>query len=226
MKRLGIWIGILLGALLLVGLLHCFVCSSYLMLSSDMGEALLPGERVVVNKWSYGLRTPFTSLFGYHRWNEKPVCRGDIAVFNNPVDRSHALDSREIFAYRCMALPGDTISIDNYHLIVPRQGTPVAVDKHNITLLCNTILLHEGKKALVRHDSLFVDGKAVHVYTFAQDYYWMSSDGAGNIAASRYFGFVPADHLIGRAAFIWFSKDSRQDVFHCYRWHRFFSLVK
>lgn len=226
MKQFGIWIGILLGAVLLVWLLHCFVFSSYRILSSDMEDSLLPGERIIVNKWSYGLRTPYPSLFGYHRWMSRPVQKGDVVIFNNPMDTNHPFNCRQIYAYRCMAQPGDTISIDSCQLIIPKHGLKLHVSKSNITLFCNTILLHEGKKAFIKNDSLFVDNKPTSIYQFQKDYYWMSSDKAGNVAGSRYFGLVPFDHIIGRAAFIWFSKDNRYNWAHGYRMNRFFTSIK
>ena len=91
-------------------------------------------------------------------------------------------------------------------LIVPARGRALRVYPWNRALLCNTLVLHEHKKAFVRNDTLYVDGKPTWHCYFTKDYYWVTSDNTANISDSRLFGFVPEDHLIGRAAFIWFSK--------------------
>lgn len=227
MKKWSIWIWILLGAIFVVWLLHCFAFSSYVMLSSDMKSTLLPGERIIVNKWSYGLRTPYMSLFGYHRWGERPIQRGDVVVFNNPLEQNNkTIDKKDIFIYRCLAGPGDTLSVDSIKLLIPYHGCSITVNNTNRTLLCNMLNLHEKKKAIIRHDTLFVDNKPIKSYIFQNDYYWMVSDNASNISDSHYFGFVPFNHIIGRATFIWFSKDNQKNIFNGYRWNRFFKTIK
>ena len=74
----------------------------------------------------------------------------------------------------------------------------------NVVLLCNTIVSHEQKQAEVRGDTLWVEGKPATSFTFSKDYYWMASNDPVNLYDSRLFGFVPEDHIIGKAWFIWF----------------------
>ena len=91
------------GVILIVVLLRSCVATSYLIPSSGMENSLYRGERILVNKWSYGLRLPFMSLWGYHRWTDKYVRKDDILVFNNPANLSQAtIDQREIFISRCL----------------------------------------------------------------------------------------------------------------------------
>lgn len=92
-------------------------------------------------------------------------------------------------------------------LVVPAKGRVVRVYPWNRTLLCNTLVLHERKKAYIQNDTLYVDGKPTWHCRFTKDYYWVTSDNTANISDSRLFGFVPEDHLIGRAALIWYSRD-------------------
>lgn len=227
MKRLGIWIGVLLGAAFIVWLLHCFVFSSYVILSSDMRDTLQPGDRVIVNKWSYGLRLPYMSLLGYHRLGDEDVQKGDVVVFNDPLDvQQPTIDNRQLLIYRCLAVPGDTISVDSCRLPIPRAGSLIKVDKFNCKLLCNTLRLHEHRHATVRHDTLFVDNMAVRRCVFTKDYYWMVSDKMPNVTDSHLFGLVPFDHIIGKATFVWFSKDNTQNIVYGYRWNRFFHFIK
>ena len=89
--------------------------------------------------------------------------------------------------------------------VIPAKGVPVKVYPWNVTLLCNTIVAHEHQSAEVRHDTLYVKGKPVEAYTFGKDYYWVASNDPVNICDSRLFGFVPEDHLIGKAWRIWYS---------------------
>ena len=86
------------GAVVVVLLLRGFAFTSYLIPSTGMENSIFQGERILVNKWSYGLRVPFMSLFSYHRWCESPVQRQDIVVFNNPAGiREPVIDRREIY---------------------------------------------------------------------------------------------------------------------------------
>ena len=94
---------------------------------------------------------------------------------------------------------------DSHPLVIPAKGKVIKVYPWNVTLICNTILRHEGRRALVKNDTLFVDGKPVNFYIFKKDYYWMASNNPVNLADSRLFGLVPHDHLIGRASYIWYS---------------------
>ena len=74
------WILAFAGAVVVVLLLRGFAFTSCLIPSTGMENSIFQGERILVNKWSYGLRVPFMSLFSYHRWCESPVRRQDIVV--------------------------------------------------------------------------------------------------------------------------------------------------
>ena len=301
----------LLLVILVVFFIRLFACTSCLIPSSGMENSLFQGERILVNKWSYGLRVPFMSLFSYRRWCESPVGREDIVVFNNPAGVSFPIDRREIFISRCIGIPGDTLLIDSlfnvtaqdgiyspdhkqlyayprnkevqmdsllsilsipssdlmgqdgnenvrsfsryeYYLleqamngkswirplrnstekrevrplIVPGKGRAVKVYPWNRTLLCNTLVMHEGKRAEIKNDTLFIEGRPSQHCYFTKNYYWMASNNSVNLSDSRLFGFVPQDHLIGRASLIWFSKENNAAPFQGYRWERFFRHVK
>ena len=275
------------------------------------GELSLSGERILVNKWSYGLRLPLMSAFSYHRWRERPVQKRDIVVFNNPAGiQQPTIDRREIYISRCIGTPGDTLLVDSlfsvsspeaqfnpdkkrlytypaskenlitslirtlsitndglmgsddsthvrsfsryeYYLleqaigdrnwirpltekqdkelkplIVPSKGKALRVYPWNITLLRNTLVMHEGKQAEIKNDTLYIDGKPTQHCFFTKDYYWMASNNSVNLSDSRLFGFVPQDHMIGKASLIWFSKEKGTGILDGYRWNRFFQSVK
>jgi len=73
---------------------------------------------------------------------------------------------------------------------------------------------------------LIIDGQEVTRYTFKQNYYFMMGDNRHNSLDSRYWGFVPEDHIVGKAFFIWLSLDRDAGFFNKIRWSRFFRLIR
>ena len=305
------WIFAFAGAIAVVLLLRGFAFTSCLIPSTGMENSLSQGERILVNKWSYGLRVPLMSLFSYHRWCERSVRQQDVVVFDTPAAIGQpTIDRREIYISRCIGTPGDTLLVDSlfsvsspeaqfnpdkkrlysypatkeqlitslmqtlsitndglmgsndsthvrsfsryeYYLleqaisdqnwiqplteksekelkplIVPGKGKALRVYPWNITLLRNTLVMHEGKQAEIKNDTLYIDGKPTQHCFFTKDYYWMASNNSVNLSDSRLFGFVPQDHIIGKASLIWFSKEKGTGIFDGYRWNRFFQSVK
>ncbi len=122
------------------------------------------------------------------------------------------------------ALQTDTT--DGVHpFVVPSRGVLVKVYPWNAKLLCNTINLHEGRHATLQGDLLVIDGTPVKGFRFTKDYCWVAASNSINIADSRLFGFVPEDHLIGRASLIWFSHDPQQPWNKGFRWERIFQKL-
>ena len=116
------WIIAFAGAIVIVLLLRGFAFTSCLIPSSGMENSLFQGERILVNKWSYGLRVPYMSLFSYHRWNPRRIDKDDIVVFNNPAAiKEPVIDRREIYISRCIGVPGDTLLIDSLFNVVDRN---------------------------------------------------------------------------------------------------------
>lgn len=114
--------GAIIGIILVVVLLRGCVMTSYLIPSSGMENSLFQGERILVNKWSYGLRLPLMALWNYHRWGDSPVQKEDIIVFNNPANLSEPVISRrETFISRCIGVPGDTLLIDSLFSVIPSE---------------------------------------------------------------------------------------------------------
>lgn len=111
-------------------------------------------------------------------------------------------------------------------LIIPGKGKVIRVYPWNRTLLRNTLVLHEGKQAEIKNDTLYIDGRPTQHCYFTKDYYWMASNNSVNLSDSRLFGFVPQDHVIGKASLIWFSKENTSRPFSGYRWNRFFQTVR
>ena len=313
MKRWTKYGKILGTAITTVLLVRALLVTSCFIPSSGMENSLYKGEGVLVNKWSYGLRLPFPSWIGYHRIAQKPVDKGDVVVFNNPMpaNQNERLEARDLFISRCIGTPGDTLLLNNellaidgqvfspdskelyvypsssedllletlaalgitdntlvgyeaggnyirsfshyeyylisqrvgeeiafvplkksekikslekelvhlsdttdadcnvetqkvYPFVIPAKGKAVRVYPWNAKLLCNTLISHEQCSADVKGDTLLVNGSPVAEVIFKKDYYWVASNDPVNFNDSRLFGFVPEDHLIGKAWYIWY----------------------
>lgn len=116
---------------------------------------------------------------------------------------------------------------DNYGpLWIPEAGATVRLDSHNIALYERIIRVYEKNELKITSDGHFViNGKETDEYTFKQDYYFMMGDNRHNSLDSRYWGFVPEDHIVGRPALIWLSTDSSKSFPSNVRWKRFLKFV-
>jgi signal peptidase I len=119
-------------------------------------------------------------------------------------------------------------TIDNFGpLWVPKEGAVIPVNDSTLTFYGTIIRNYEHHDDVkIEKGKLFIDGKEVTEYTFKQDYYFMMGDNRHNSLDSRYWGFVPADHIVGKAFFIWLSVDKHAGFFHKIRWSRFFNLIE
>lgn len=116
-------------------------------------------------------------------------------------------------------------------LKVPAKGLKVPMTPANVALYGEAIQKYEGNKDVkIAGYSITVEGKAITSYTFKQDYYFMMGDNRHNSADSRFWGFVPSDHIVGKAFFVWMSIDSNKSLFSSefwkiIRWNRLFRFV-
>lgn len=112
--RWTLWLKAVFTATAVALLVKMLLVTSCIIPSSGMENSLYQGEGILVNKWSYGLRVPFPSLWGYHRLGKKPVEKGDIFLFNNPDPRreSEWMERRELFISRCTGVAGDTLMLN------------------------------------------------------------------------------------------------------------------
>jgi signal peptidase I len=112
-------------------------------------------------------------------------------------------------------------SIDNYGKIwIPKKGAQIPLTPQNVVLYKRCINVYEGNSWEQRDGKIFIDGKEATTYTFKMSYYWMMGDNRHKSQDSRLWGFVPEDHIVGKAAIIWFSWE------HGPRWNRLFKMVK
>jgi signal peptidase I len=117
---------------------------------------------------------------------------------------------------------------DNFGPItIPKEGMKITLDEKNLAMYKSVITTFDlNEKAEYKDGKIFIDGKAITEYTFKQDYYFMMGDNRYESDDSRYWGFVPADHVVGKAVFIWMSIDKDGNFLNKIRWNRLFSLIK
>lgn len=111
---------------------------------------------------------------------------------------------------------------DNFGpLWIPAEGETIELTEENLPLYRRAIDVYEDNDLEVRDGQIYINGEVANSYTFKQDYYFMMGDNRHNSADSRFWGFVPFDHIVGKAVFIWFSTDPETGI----RFDRLFSLV-
>jgi signal peptidase I len=112
-------------------------------------------------------------------------------------------------------------------LWIPAKGATVALTLENLPLYRRIIEVYEGHRLAVQDGVIYIDGEAATSYTFSMDYYWMMGDNRQNSADSRFWGFVPEDHIVGKASFVWLSLDKERGWFDGkVRWNKMFRSVK
>ena len=119
-------------------------------------------------------------------------------------------------------------NIDNFGpLQMPKAGATVKLDKRSLPLYERIITAYEHNTLKIEGNTIFINNKPADSYTFKQDYYWMMGDNRHNSADSRYWGFVPYDHIVGKASFVWLSLDKNKSLFNGkIRWAKLFRKVK
>ncbi|MBR4478413.1 MAG: signal peptidase I [Bacteroidales bacterium] len=111
-------------------------------------------------------------------------------------------------------------------LWIPKKGETVELDTDNLPLYERIITAYEKNDLKVNAEGIiYINGKEAYSYTFAQDYYFMMGDNRHNSLDSRYWGFVPEDHIVGRPAVIWLSTNRDAKFPKNIRWRRFLKFV-
>lgn len=117
-------------------------------------------------------------------------------------------------------------SRDNYGpLWLPKEGATIELNEENYYKYHRAITAYEGNSLEMRNGKFVLNGEAAESYTFKQDYYWMMGDNRHSSDDSRYWGFVPEDHIVGKPVFIWMSWDKYADGINKIRFDRVFTTV-
>ena len=176
----------------------------------------------------------------YHSLAISPGMREHILAQKNPLVKSIELTPRNatrrrpedlLFPYRSSRTfvnNYDKWTEDNFGPVwIPAEGATIAINDSTLQLYGRTIVLYDhNDDAKIEKGKLIIDGKEVTTYTFNQNYYFMMGDNRHNSLDSRFWGFVPEDHIVGKAFFIWLSLDRDESFINKIRWSRFFKLIK
>ena len=104
-------------------------------------------------------------------------------------------------------------------VLIPKKGSPIDLNASNISLYERAIRVYENNVLEVKDGKIFINGMETTQYTFKMNYYWMMGDNRQDSQDSRYWGFVPEDHVVGEAWLIWMSWDKG------IRWKRMFNTI-
>lgn len=116
-----------------------------------------------------------------------------------------------------------TWSNDNFGPIyIPKKGATVALNLESLPFYWRAIKVYEQNKLEVKEGKIYVNDQEVNSYTFKQNYYWMMGDNRHNSEDSRYWGYVPEDHIVGKPLFIWFSTKGG-NIRNGINWNRIFT---
>jgi signal peptidase I len=118
-------------------------------------------------------------------------------------------------------------NIDNFGPVtIPKKGMILQLNDSTMCQYKRLIEIYEGNKLEQKDGKIFINGKEATTYQCKLDYYWMMGDNRSNSADSRFWGFVPEDHIVGKAWFIWLSINYKaDDIFHKIRWNRILTNI-
>lgn len=112
-------------------------------------------------------------------------------------------------------------------LTIPKKGMTIIISDSTLNFYGELIEKYEGHRSVgIEQGKLMIEGSEAKEYTFEQDYYFMMGDNRDQSLDSRYWGFVPEDHILGKPLLIWFSIDSEADLVHKIRWSRLFTAIE
>lgn len=182
---------------------------------------------------------PFLMQYGIDGRNEK----GELnPVYNLPLTKKmyETLSANKKLIHKIIMEPEDSsfgqmypINLytqwdrNNYGPIwIPAKGATVTLTEDNLPIYERCIRAYEGNTLEEKEDGIYINGQKTNIYTFKMDYYWMMGDNRHNSADSRYWGFVPEDHVVGKPIVVWLSLDKDRGWFSGkIRWDRIFKWV-
>jgi len=127
----------------------------------------------------------------------------------------------KVFPFKPSMYPSNK---DNFGpFLIPKKGLKIAINAQTIPFYSMVIEKYEGHENVVVTDSsITINGQPITDYTFNQDYFWMMGDNRHDSLDSRFWGFVPENHIVGKAVMIWMSADQNEGFLNKIRWSRIF----
>jgi signal peptidase I len=144
-------------------------------------------------------------------------------VHVEPIFEKNGSYSEYVFPFN----PEKKWNIDNYGaLMIPKEGETVPLNMSNISIYKRIIEVYEKNKLEIKDGRIFINNKEANSYTIKMNYYFMMGDNRHNSLDSRFWGFVPEDHIVGKAVFVWLSLDNNaSSIFTKIRWNRVFVTI-
>lgn len=153
--------------------------------------------------------------------------------FPNVVNIEQIIDKSDSTTYADLSIfPNSNLynwTVDNFGpLTIPKKGTTVELNEKTLPIYKVLITRYELNDLQIKGGKIFINGEETTSYTFKMNYYWMMGDNRNNSLDSRYWGFVPEDHIVGKAVFVWMSYSPHPEeggFFSRIRWDRLFTKV-
>ncbi|MBW6482610.1 MAG: signal peptidase I [Vicingaceae bacterium] len=186
--------------------------------------------------------TGYTETVEYWRSEDKTIysltmteeAKNKLAQFPNVLKIEQQIEKKDSTGYsdKNQIFPSNKAynwTVDNFGpLTIPKKGVTVELNETTLPLYKTLITRYELHQLEVKNNNIFIDGKQVNSYTFEMDYYWMMGDNRNNSQDSRFWGFVPENHIVGKAVFVWMSYSPHPEeggFFKRIRWDRLFTTV-
>ena len=184
-----------------------------LNVSKDDRMLLKSNNSVGTNKFIY--RIPLTK----EAFDKAKSIQGLLSIQKEP---ANFFSKDKVFP---LGLDNNWTKDDYGPLWIPKKGETVDLNTSNILIYEQIIRNYEGNKLEIIDDKIYINEQLADKYTFAMDYYWMMGDNRHNSADSRYWGFVPEDHVVGKPIFVWLSLDKDKSFLSSIRWDRILKCI-
>ena len=218
-------------AILLALIIRTFVFQPFKIPSGSMIPTLLVGDHLLVNKFVYGTKIPFTDI---EIFPIEKIKRGDVIVFTYPNNERDPSKNGLYYIKRVVGLPGDEIDLNGRNLYINGGKVPIEYegtysDKRNSEQFDeyredlfgeeHTVIFRKGKENTNR-------GSYIPVTKVPEGSVFVMGDNRDNSQDSRFWGFVPIENIAGRAFIIHWSWDfANPDILNKVRWDRILSGI-
>jgi signal peptidase I len=180
-------------------------------------------ERLGISKYDQNMVSGSAYILPLTKGNAEAISKFTNVTEVSPVYERQGEYAPHIFPYS----PTYPWNEDNYGPIwIPVKGATVKLDTSNLCLYERIIDVYENNDLKVKDGTIYINNAVANSYTFKMNYYWMMGDNRHNSADSRYWGFVPEDHIVGKPKFIWLSIDKEASGLKRIRWNRMFMKAR